>query len=159
MSDHITFSLILISIAFLIFAVKNYMKWRISSGERLDNFSTQIASSNRLKLSVLDHFQKKTLGFDELKNKMLYIDLGNNIIQVVDLNDVGDFKLIKKLVSIQLEVNYQDQDKEPLTITFYNKFRDYKWMRNKLEQKAIYWESLMSQVLNNKIKSNQLLIN
>lgn len=159
MSDHITFSLILISIAILIFAVKNYMKWRVSSGERLDNFSTQIASSNRLKLSVLDHFQKKTLGFDELKNKILFIDLGNNIIQVVDLNDVGDFKLIKKLVSIQLEVNYQDQDKEPLTITFYNKFRDYKWMRNKLEQKAIYWESLMSQVLNDKIKSNQLLIN
>jgi uncharacterized protein YpuA (DUF1002 family) len=159
MADHITFSLILISIGLLFFAVKRYMKWSISSGERLDNFSTQIASSNRMKLSVTDHFQKKTLGFDERKNKMLFIDLGNNIIKVVDLKDVGDFKLIKKLVSIQLEVNYQDQDKEPLTITFYNKFRDYKWMRNKLEQKAIYWESLMSQVLTDKIKSNHLLIN
>lgn len=159
MSDHIIFSLMLIAIGLLILGVKNYRKWSVNRGERLDNFSTQIASSNRLKLSVMDHFQKKTLGFDELKNKMLYIDLGNNIIKVVDLNDVGDFKLIKKLVSIQLEVNYQDQDKEPLTITFYNKFRDYKWMRNKLEQKAIYWESLMNQVLSKRNKSNHLLIN
>lgn len=159
MSDHIIFSLMLIAIGLLILGVKNYRKWSVNRGERLDNFSTQIASSNRLKLSVMDHFQKKTLGFDELKNKMLYIDLGNNIIKVVDLNDVGDFKLIKKLVSIQLEVNYQDQDKEPLTITFYNKFRDYKWMRNKLEQKAVYWESLMNQVLSKRNKSNHLLIN
>lgn len=159
MSDHIIFSLMLIAIGLLILGVKNYRKWSVNRGERLDNFSTQIASSNRLKLSVMDHFQKKTLGFDELKNKMLYIDLGNNIIKVVDLNDVGDFKLIKKLVSIQLEVNYQDQDKEPLTITFYNKFRDYKWMRNKLEQKAVYWESLMNQVLTKRNKSNHLLIN
>ena len=159
MSDHIIFSLMLIAIGLLILGVKNYRKWSVNRGERLANFSTQIASSNRLKLSVMDHFQKKTLGFDEFKNKMLYIDLGNNIIKVVDLNDVGDFKLIKKLVSIQLEVNYQDQDKEPLTITFYNKFRDYKWMRNKLEQKAVYWESLMNQVLSKRNKSNHLLIN
>ncbi|MNT91617.1 hypothetical protein D3C72_2327490 [compost metagenome] len=67
------------------------------------------------------------------------------------MNDVGDCKLIKKQVSIQLEVNYQDQEKAPLTITFYNKFRDYKWMRSKLEKKAVYWESLMSRVLTERI--------
>jgi hypothetical protein len=151
MSDHITFSLILIAVAFVILLIKNYRKWNANRGERLDAFSTQIASSNRMKLSITDHFQKKTLGFDELKNKMLYIDLGNNIVQVIDMNDVGDFKLIKKQVSIQLELNYQDQEKAPLTITFYNKFRDYKWMRSKLEKKAVYWESLMSRVLTERI--------
>lgn len=152
MSDHITFSLILIAVAFIILLIKKYRKWNANRGERLDTFSTQIASSNRMNLSITDHFQKKTLGFDELKNKMLYIDLGNNIVQVVDMNDVGDFKLIKKQVSIQLELNYQDQEKPPLTITFYNKFRDYKWMRGKLEKKAVYWESLMNRVLTERIK-------
>lgn len=110
----------------------------------------QIAANNRLDFSVTDHFQHKTLALDKLKNKMLYIDLRNDVIQVVDMNDIGDFKLIRKQVSIQLELNYQDQTKDPLTITFYNKLWDYKWMRNKLERKAVYWEELISRVLSKK---------
>lgn len=150
MSDHITFSFILITLFFLFMLAKNYYKWKFNNGERQRQFPLQIAASNRMQLSVTDHFQNKTLGFDKLKNKMLFIDLGNNIIQVVDMRDIGDCKLIKKQLSIQLELNYEDQSKDPLTITFYNKFRDYKWMRNKLEKKAIYWEKLMSRVLTGK---------
>lgn len=141
------FSLVLIALFFCILLAKNYKKWKSDKRERLNRLSMQIAATNRLHLSVTDHFQHKTLGFDELKNKMLYIDLSNDIIQVVDMSDIGDFKLIKKQVSIQLELNYQDQARTPLTITFYNKFRDYKWMRNKLEKKAVYWEGLVSQLL------------
>lgn len=150
MSDHIIFSIALILLFFLIYLAKNLGKWKAYNGERLDRFPKQVAASNRMQLSVTDHFQQKTLGFDTRKNKMLYIDLVNNIIQIVDMNDVGECKLIKKQVSIQLEVNYEDHAKSPLTITFYNKFRDYKWMRSKLEQKAIYWESFMNKILNEK---------
>lgn len=150
MSDHILFSIVLIFLFFLIYLVKNRGKWKANNAGRLDRFPSQVAANNRMKLAVTDHFQNKTLGFDTGKNKMLYIDLRNNIIQIVDMNDVGECKLIKKQVSIQLEVNYEDQSKNPLTITFYNKFRDYKWMRTKLEKKAIYWESFVNKILNEK---------
>ncbi|WP_316818613.1 hypothetical protein [Pedobacter nyackensis] len=155
MSDHIVFSIGLFFLFFFIYLVKNIGKWKANNGERLDRFPKQVAASNKMQLSVTDHFQDKTLGFDTQKNKMLFIDLGNNIIQIVDMNDVGECKLIKKRLSIQLEVNYEDHGKHPLTITFYNKFRDYKWMRSKLEQKASYWESFMNKILDEKYETTK----
>lgn len=153
MSDHITFAIFLIALFFLFIVVKRYIKWKSNKREQLRRFPLQIAASNRMQLSVTDHFQNKTLGFDTFKHKILYIDVENNLVQVVDMNDVADCKLIKKQVSIQLELNYKDPSRAPLTITFYHKFRDYKWRRNKLEKKADYWELLMSQVLSGNYES------
>ncbi len=101
-----------------------------------------------MQLSITDHFRKKTLGFDLVKHKVLYVDLKNNIIRIVDMEDIDNCRLIKKQLSIQMELIYQDQDKAPLTITFFNKFSDHKWRRNKLEKKARYWEVLMNGILN-----------
>lgn len=81
------------------------------------------------------------------KQKVLYIDLKNNIIRIVDMEDIDNCKLIKKQLSIQMELIYHDQDKAPLTITFFNKISDRKWRRNKLEEKARYWEVLMNGML------------
>lgn len=101
----------------------------------LHEFAKQIAASNRMQLSITDHFQEKTLGFDMIKNKALYIDLRNNIIRIVELSEVHNCTLIKKQLSTQMELIYRNQDKAPLTITFFDKFRDRKWRRKKLEKK------------------------
>lgn len=147
MSDHILFSIILFFLFLLIFLIKKYRLWKAENKTRLHTLVKQIATSNRMQLSVTDHFREKTLGFDMAKQKVLYIDLKNNIIRIVDMEDIDNCKLIKKQLSIQMELIYHDQDKAPLTITFFNKISDRKWRRNKLEEKARYWEVLMNGIL------------
>lgn len=131
--------------------------WKLKNKQGLHEFAQQIAASHRMQLSITDHFQKKTLGFDFIRNKVLYIDLTNNMIRIVEMNDVHNCRLIKKQLSTQMELIYHNQDKAPLTITFFDKFRDRKWTRTKLEKKALYWEVLMNGILNKTEESAESL--
>lgn len=145
MSDQIIFSLIFIFLSIVL--IRTYRMWKEKNKLGLHEFAKQIAASNRMQLSITDHFQEKTLGFDMIKNKALYIDLRNNIIRIVELSEVHNCTLIKKQLSTQMELIYRNQDKAPLTITFFDKFRDRKWRRKKLEKKALYWEVFMNGIL------------
>lgn len=144
MSNYFIFSITLISFFFLIFTVRKIAQWKIKSKTQLHLLVTHVAAGNRLNLSIKDYYQKKALGLDPVKRKILYIDLDNYIVHIVDLKDIDNCRLIKKQLGTQLELIYYDQDKAPLTIAFFNKFADPTWARHKLERRARNWEVLLN---------------
>lgn len=145
MSDIIVFFFLLLSFFLIIFLVR-YLPGS-NRNPALAILARKVAESHQLRLAHTDHFNQKVLALDKRQQKLLYLDMQNNINRVINLKDIEDCKLIARMLSIQIELICRNEQQEPLSIIFFNQFADRKWRRRKLIKKAIYWESLLKGIL------------
>lgn len=113
----------------------------------LNGHLQQMAGANALTLTTVDQFQNKIIGYDDLKKKLIYIDLDFDQELLIDIHELFRVKLIKKLTVYHLELSFNDHSKDPVSIIFYNRFTDGVLTRNRLFTKAFYWESLLNKAL------------
>lgn len=107
----------------------------------------EIAAYNGIEPSETDFFQYKILAYDELNNKIIFVDEATGEEAVVDLNYISECRLIQKQLSSQLELVLKEGYEESICIPFYRRSYDRKSLRKKLEKKAERWKETINDAL------------
>ncbi|MGV8878385.1 MAG: hypothetical protein ACOH2A_05060 [Sphingobacteriaceae bacterium] len=138
---YILVPLVLLLVAFLYLT---YTKTRKGNQKqrlllRLDD----VMESYKLTPDVTDHFEGQVLALDPVLNKFIW--LNDKTSNVIDLRKIIACNLILKVLTVQLELVYDDSlPQSSFTIVFYRKFIDSKMSRMALTRKAKRWSNRIS---------------
>lgn len=146
MSAHFFYALLLSFFSLWLLFLRYRWRRRKKIRLNLERVLLQVSGAHTLEISISDRFRYKIIGLDRKKKKLIYIDYKLSRAVLVNLQEVCRYKLIRKQLSIQLELVFHDQARDPLSISFYRQFEDGRFRQRMLEQKAAYWSVLLGMV-------------